>query len=380
MKFATVTGHEQLKAQLCRSVETGRVSHAQLFTGAPGHGTLPLALAYAAYLNCTGERSGDSCGTCPSCRKMAGLVHPDLHFVFPVAGGGATRPISDPYLPVWRELVERTGGYFDEADWYAALGVENQQGLISRAEADAVIRKLSFKSFEGRYKIVLVWLPERMRAEAANALLKVLEEPWERTVFLLVSAEPGRLLPTIRSRTQEVHVPAVGQPAVAERLREQGAAEEDAQRLARLAGGDLLEAERLFKMESSDAGQEFFSLFVELMRCSYNDRHLELFDWAERVTGLGRERQKRMLEYHIRLLRASYLLHAGLEELCGLGRTEYDFCKKFAPFVGSANVEPLLAEMELARQQVIQNGNARIIFSHFALTVSKLIPRKRDMR
>ncbi len=379
MRFREVIGQESVKSMLVRGVDEGRVSHAQLFSGEPGCGALPLALAYAQYVNCTARHDGDSCGECPSCRKIAQLAHPDLHFVFPVnssSKSGSTKPTSDNFLPQWRELFAATNGYFDEPMWYTAINIENQQGIITRNEADEVIRKLSFKSFEAEYKVMIVWLPERMRTEAANTLLKILEEPWEKTLFLLVSQAPAKLLPTILSRTQEVVVPRISIPDMERYLSQKyGLGGEQANTMARLSGGDLLEAARLIQGEKEGATQLYFDLFVQLMRLSYNDRHMELLEWAENAAALGREEKKRFFANSIRLLRESYMLHAGMQNICYLWGPELDFCKKFAPFIGNHNIEPLVREMELASAQIAQNGNPKIVMTHFALTVSKLIVR-----
>lgn len=380
MRFRDVIGHAALKRMLVRSADEGRVSHAQLFTGEAGCGALPLALAYAQYVNCTDRRDGDSCGMCPSCRKMAELVHPDLNFVFPVNSpkgkGGSEKPLSDYFIAPWRELVLKTGGYFDERRWYEAINIDNQQGIITRAEADEIIRKLSFKSFEAEYKVMVIWLPEKMRTEAANTLLKILEEPWEKTLFLMVSESPARLLATIVSRTQEVAVPRIGLPDLESHLiRKYGMEPGQASTIARLSGGNVLEAARLAEGGRDGAGEENFDLFVQLMRLSYNDRHMELLEWAETVAALGREEQKRFLQNSVRLLRNSYMLHAGMGEIAYLWGDELAFCRKFAPFIGNHNIEALVREMELASAQIAQNGNPKLIFAHFALVVSKLIVR-----
>ena len=243
MRFADVIGQEEVKAMLRRSVGEGRVSHAQLFTGDSGRGTLPLALAYVQYINCTDRHDGDSCGRCPSCIKMAELVHPDVHFVFPTntSRSGSQKPMSDAFLPQWREAVLTTGGYFDEQMWYGRIGLDNQQGLIAKREADEIIRKLSFKAFEAEYKAVVIWLPEKMGVEASNGLLKILEEPWDKTLFLLVSVAPQMLLPTILSRVQEVGVPPVGADDMERWLAgTYGMETQKAAALARLAGASCV--------------------------------------------------------------------------------------------------------------------------------------------
>lgn len=380
MRFEDIVGQSRLKSMLVRGVDQGRVSHAQLFAGISGGGALPLALAYAQYLNCTARTEGDSCGTCPSCLKISELVHPDLHFVFPVnspkGSGGSTKPTSDHFLTQWRETVIGSGGYFDEQRWYEAINIDNQQGIITKNEAEEIIRKLSFKSFEAKYKIMLIWLPERMRSEAANSLLKILEEPWERTVFLLVSGSPERLLTTIISRTQEVAVPRIDTEHVeCYMIEKYGIEASRAANIARLCSGDLIEAKRLLDAEQEQSAEENFNYFVQLMRLSYNDKHMELLEWAENVADLGREQQKRLLQNSIRLLRNSYMINAGMDEIAYLWGAELEFCKKFAPFIGNHNIEKLVSQIELTIAQIAQNGNPKIIFAHFALTVSKQIVR-----
>lgn len=361
-----------------QGVDRGRISHAQLFTGEEGYGPLPLAIAYAQYVNCRNRRDGDSCGECPSCRQLAQLAHPDVHFVFPVntpkGRSSGEKPLSDRFLPQWRRLNAETGGYFSEAAWYAAIEIDNKQGNISTFEADEMIRKLSFKAFESEYKIVIVWLAERMNTQAANKLLKILEEPWSKTLFLLVARSPEGLLPTILSRTQSVAVPAIdGQSLAACLSASHGVPASDGLRLAQLSRGDLLEALRCLRHDA--ATDEQFDLFVRLMRLSYEDRHLELLEWAETVASMGREEQKRLLENSVRLLRDSYMLTAGMDRIAFLVGREEQFCRKFAPYVNNRNIEQLLFEMERTIRQIAQNGNPRIVFPHFALSVSKLINR-----
>jgi len=410
MRFSDITGQDELKSLLARGVEQGRVGHAQLFSGPPGYGALPIAIAYAQYLNCTARRGGDSCGECPSCIKMAGLVHPDIHYVFPVnssSKSASQKPVSDNFIAQWREKVIATGGWFDTEGWYEAIDMGNQQGLITRYEAEEIMRKLSFKSYEGEYKVVIIWLPEFMNPQAANALLKILEEPWEKTVFLMSSAAPQRLLPTILSRVQQIELrpietreiekfllsregPAPGRDGTS--AGHSGAAAgfghtvapsghgtispEQASVVARLSRGDRIEAERLAGFGQVGDPDQMFDLFVQLMRLSYNDRHMELLEWADSVASMGREEQKQFLSNALRLLRESYMLNAGLDSISYLWGHELDFCKNFSPFIGNHNVEALAGEIERTIAQVSQNGNPRIVFPHFALTVSKLIVKK----
>ena len=380
MRFADITGQQELKAHLVRSIDSGRISHAQLFTGVAGAGTLPMAIAYAQYLNCSNRHDGDSCGECPSCRKIAALAHPDLHFVFPVnkqgkKSGEVVR--SDDFIEDWREIVESTGGYFSAQEWFDRLDLgKTLKGMISAKETDEIIRKLSFKSFEAEYKTMIIWLPETMNEEAANKILKILEEPWDKTLFILVTERADRLLQTIISRTQEVAVPRLKPEVLEQVVRSAGESDESKVRnVARLANGDLCELRRLMAGATDDVRHESFEMFCSLMRFSYNDRHLELITWAEEIAQLTREQQLSFLRHSARLLRESYIMHAGAFGATYLWGEEAAFCNKFAPFIGSRNIEPLIGEIETAMAQIGQNGNPKIVFTHFALTVSKYIAR-----
>lgn len=378
MRFADIIGQQALKQHLAESIDRGRISHAQLFTGAAGTGALPLAIAYAQYLNCPNRRDGDSCGVCPSCQQIEQLAHPDVHFVFPVNKQGKKSGevvLSSDFLPQWREIMADSEGYFTRQQWYDRLDLgKTLQGMISAKEADEIIRRLSFKSFESEYKVMIVWLPETMNEEAANKILKILEEPWEKTIFLLVSERPDRLLQTILSRTQEVAVPRL----TVEDLMPMATGDEQQRRnMARLAAGDLIEMRRLVGGDEDAVRAESFEMFCRLMRLSYNDKHLELIDWADDMAQLTREQQRSMLLHSARLLRESYMLHAGLGSISYLWGEEAKFCNNFAPFIGNQNIEFLIGEIETAMRQITQNGNPRIVFTHFALAVSKQINRLR---
>ncbi len=379
MKFSEIIGHDDLKRRLRQQIDAGRVSHAQLFTGLAGYGTLPLALAYVQYLFCPNRHAGDSCGECPSCRQIEALAHPDLHFVFPVnkrekrSGEVVT---SDLFIEKWREIWHEKRGVFSAEEWYERLDLgKTMKGLITAKESEEIIRKLQFKSYSSEYKAMIIWLPEAMNQEAANKILKILEEPWEKTLFILVSERPELLLQTIISRTQEVSVPRIDVATLREVAVAEGKSPEEALNMARLAGGSLLELGELMRGESDEMRHQCFELFTRLMRLSYNDKHLELFEWADDMTALTREGQRQFFLHSVRLLRESYMLHAGLGKISYLWGEEAEFCAKFAPFIGNQNIEALISEIERAMLQIAQNGAPRIVFTHFALAVSKMINR-----
>ena len=379
MKFADIIGHDDLKRRLAAQIDAGRVSHAQLFSGLAGYGTLPLALAYVQYLFCPNRHDGDSCGECPSCRQVDALAHPDLHMVYPVNKQGkkaGEAVISDMFIDRWRELWSEKRGIFSADDWYAKLDLgKTMKGLITAKESEEIIKKLSFKSYSSEYKAMIIWLPEAMNQEAANKILKILEEPWEKTLFILVSERPEQLLATITSRTQEVAVARIDVESLKRVACNEGKAADEALTMARLAGGSILELRELINGATDDVRAQSFELFTRLMRLSYNDKHLELFEWADDIAALTREGQRQFFLHAVRLLRESYMMHAGLASISYLWGEELKFCRNFAPFIGNQNIEILVEEIERAMLQIQQNGSPRIVFTHFALAVSKQINR-----
>lgn len=382
MKFSDVIGHTALKEHLARSVDSGRISHAQLFTGISGAGTLPLAIAYAQYIHCHNRQNGDSCGLCPACQQIEALEHPDLHFVYPVnkqgkKSGEVVISTAREFTDKWREIIASTGGYFTPQQWFDTLNLgKTLKGMITAKEAEEIIRRLGFKSFESEYKTMIIWLPETMNEEAANKLLKILEEPWDKTIFILVTERADRLLKTILSRTQEVTVPRLTTEELLPIALKSESDSVKAQNIARLATGDIIELRRLLGQSTDEAREENFGHFCTVMRLSYNDKHLELINWADEVATLSRERQRGMLTEFSRLLREAFMINAGLSQISYLWGEEAAFCRKFAPFIDDKNIEPIVEQIEQATREINQNGNPRIVFTHFALAVSKYIRRR----
>lgn len=383
MKFSQVVGQTSLKKQLAEMAQSGRVSHAMLFSSQiSGMGALPLALAYATYVMCQDpDKQDDSCGVCASCFQMQSMQHPDCHYVYPVnnsklatsVGRGDGKPISDMFVELFRELCEKTDGYFTEQELYKAIGIENSQGNISKSEASEILRKMSFKSFAGGYKVVIIWLPERMNEAAANSLLKLIEEPAPGTLFLFVSEQADRVLSTIVSRCQAVIVPAIGLGDIEQKLIERGVPSDLTAQIAHRSQGDWIEALRMAALSSDDGQAQDTERFMALMRLCYSNKFIELFAWADTMVPLGREAQKQFCETSLEILRSCYVQGIGMERISYINPKDYEFCRRFAPFVNHNSIEGLVEEFETLLRQIRQNGNPKILFPHFALMISKLI-------
>ena len=372
MQFKDVIGHSSLKKQLVQSVNEGRISHAQLFLGTSGYGGLALALAYAQYICCRNRQEYDSCAACPSCHKFGKLIHPDLHFAFPVNTSQKVSkdPVSDSYIAQWREQLTESA-YFLEQDWYQTIGIENKQGNISKSEAEQILQKLSFKPYESDYKIMLIWLPERMNTTAANKLLKLIEEPPPNTIFLMVSNNADLIIKTILSRTQLIKIPPIEEDVLAERLAgEFNLSENESRVLARLSAGNYIEACRI--VQQQDEENDYLEGFTTLMRRAFAGDILGLFSWVDDMARLGREQQKSFLAYCQKMVRENFMLNLKVDAVYITG-AEREFSEKFAQFVTKSNIFDIYKELNLAIAHIGQNGNAKIIFTDLALKISRLL-------
>ena len=374
MFFKDVIGQEEAKQRLIREAKEGKIAHARLFCGPEGIGKLPLAIAYARYLSCNNPGEKDACGICPSCVKFNKLAHPDLHFVFPVIKKKSKDTVSDDFIAEWRELLSQTP-YFNLNIWLEEMGAENQQAQIYVKESDEIIRKLSLKSSQGGYKIMIIWLPEKMNVECSNKLLKLLEEPPSQTIFLLVSEEPDMLLTTIQSRTQRFALYGIEEKYITERLQSQyGLQERDAISIGHRSEGNFLKA--LESIHLNEENKLFFDLFVSLMRLSYQRKIREMKQWSETLAAMGRERQKHFLSYCQRLIRENFMFNFQDPSLIFMNEEEQNFSKRFAPYINEKNVMGIMDELSEAQRHIEQNVNARMVFFDFSLKMIVLLVQK----
>lgn len=380
MLFKEIPGHKDEKERLIRSVQEHRVSHAQLFLGPVGSGNLALAIAYAQYIACENKLPEDSCGECPSCKKYAKLIHPDLHFVYPVnkTEDEKKEVTSDTFLETWRSTIIKNP-YIDINEWNIALGIEQKLTIINVEEADLILKKLSLKSFEGGYKILIMWMPERMNIASANKLLKIIEEPPDKTLFLLVANNHEELLPTIISRLQLIKISRFQDEDIIETLQNQyDLNQERAKRVTFLSDGSMLAAIEMAKMEGEDAENEYLDYFIEWISMSWNvSKKIEVMKdickWAENVGSMGREQQKSFIKYCLYLIRESMMMQSGANSLVKLTGKEMDFIQKFALQINIHNSLLLNEAFNGAYSAIERNANGKILFLDLSFKVMKML-------
>ena len=370
MLFKEIIGQSAIKERLTRSVKEGRVSHAQLFLGSEGSGSLALALAYAQYISCKNRQESDSCDTCSSCIKYNKLVHPDLHFVYPIALSKEVRTSSSVAIE-WRAAL-LDNPYITLFNWFEQLGAENKQAIIGVEESAEILSKLSLTTYEAEYKIMIIWQAEKMNPASANKLLKILEEPPDKTLFLLVCESEEQLLRTIVSRTQLIKIPKISDVDLTKALIDNhGLSPEAAEGTAHLADGNFAEALSLIT-ENENAGQNLAS-FQKLMRASLKFDPKGVMSWIDEISAAGRERQKNFLNYALHIMRESVVLNYADPSLVKLGLEEQDFVKKFSPFIHANNIENFVEELNKAHYHMERNANAKILFMDLAFKFNELL-------
>ena len=386
MTFNEVIGQEEVCERLLQMTREGRLPHALMLCGPQGVGKKALAVAFACYLlnEVRGEQFShleprtSHLENDPEPPMLQNLQHPDLHFTYPTiklpSMGSDHKPVSEDFAHEWHELIMQ-GPYFTMDEWMTAMGGENQQAIITAGESDSLVRKLSLKSSQGGYKVSVIWLPERMNIECANKLLKLIEEPPQQTVFIMVCEEPDRLLETIRSRVQRIDVKKLSPDVICQALQERrGVSEDAARRISRLADGSWLKA--LQELQTGTENEQFLDLFISLMRLAYQRRVRDLRRWSETMAGFGREKQKRFLSYFLRMIRENFMYNFQQSELCYMTQEEENFARNFARFINEANVLPITDLANRAIRDIGQNANAKIVFFDFALKMIVLLIQK----
>lgn len=374
MRFEEIVGHQQLKKKLIETVTNNRVSHAQLFYGPEGNGSLLLAISYAQYLLCESPSEQDSCGACSSCRQISSFNFPDLHFVYPVASVGKSnsKPLSTDFSNEWKDIIQ-TDRYFGIYRWLEKLGIENKQAQIGVHESAEMLKKLQLKSYSGKHKILILWMPERMNISASNKLLKLLEEPPKKTVFLLVSQDPDALLKTITSRSQKIFVPKFTQTETLNFLQsEDGLNASSASVIARLADGNLDLAKRL--AERADTYKDYAILFSQWVRSCFKADVKHIVEWSEECGRFEREKIKDFLSFCSQTFRDSLNIHYKTLEDHNQIFQEVNFeLSKFAPFIHSTNTPKILEALDTAGYDISRNANPKVVLTDLSLNMARFL-------
>ncbi len=367
MQFKQIVGQDGVKQRLINSVKENRVSHAQLFLGPGGSGSLPLAVAYAQYVSCEDKQVDDSCGVCSSCRKYQKLMHPDLHFSYPFFAKHKD-DTAITFIEQWREAFI-ANPYLSLDTWRGYLDAENKQANINIAECHQIIKKLSFKPFESVYKILILWLPEYLDKEG-NALLKIIEEPQPNTLFLLVAQNQDQILNTILSRTQLIKVPALGYNDIKDHLTEKYNQTEDAAaEIAYLCNGNLSEALDMLQQENKG----YHNMFVQWLRLCFQNKGLEIMPFVDQVSKMGRENQKNFLRYGINFIRECCLISSGAASLVHLPAQELETAQKMTNVMDLNQSQAIITELEKAHYHVERNANPKILFLDVSLLIIKTL-------
>ncbi len=376
MLFNQIVGQEHIKKHLIKSAENGRIPHAQLFVGKEGCGTLPMAIAYAQFLLCNFSEDTDTCNL--KCDK---LQHPDLHFTFPVTTNDTVKkhPVSNLFLEDWRDFIE-TQPYGSLFNWLQHIGVENKQGLIGVDEAEDVVKKLKLKSYEGGFKVMIIWMAEKMNIAAANKLLKLIEEPPEKTVFILITENEEQIINTIKSRCQALHFPVLSEQDIANTLVVNHQVDDNkAANIAHQAEGNLNKAIHLLHNDAADL--VFEEWFITWIRTAFKAKGnaavvQQLIAWSETIAKSGRETQKRFLEYCLQFFRQALLLNYKSDQLVFMeSKTGFNL-SKFAPFVHSGNILDIEKEVSEAMYHIERNGNAKIILLDLSMKLTRFLHKK----
>lgn len=373
MFFKDIIGQQEAKAKLLGMFADNRIPHALMLTGPEGSGNLLAAFAFIQYVFCAQKQENDSCGVCPSCIKTSKLAHPDLHLVFPIAKSKDVKTSSDLLLEFRACFLENP--YITLYDWFNNLQAENKQPLIPADEASSILKKLSYTSYEGGYKIMMIWQPETMNADSANKLLKILEEPPEKTLFVLVCNHPDKLLPTIISRVQQLLFLKIDSEDITSGLINQfGCQESIAKQAAFMCDGNYREAQLLVEQNDDDHG--FLQLFRNFMMIALNFDAIKAVSWIDENARVGREKQKQFLQYGLEIFRDCLMHNFGSADLIRLSGDEKIFVTKFSKFINHRNYEKITTEFNASFYYIERNANPKILFMDLIMKTNELINLK----
>lgn len=382
MQFSFIIGQNEVKEKLLTSYRENRVAHTQLFLGPEGSGSLALAIAFSQFINCKNKSENDSCGTCPSCVKFQKYAHPDLHFYFPTTTTDTvkTEPRSELLLKEWRDYLEKSKAYATQKGWYENLGVGNKQGMINVRDAADIVQKMALKNFEAGFKIIIVWMAEKMNTETSNKLLKTLEEPPGKTLIFLISERFELLIPTVRSRAQLMKIPKLTNEDIAKKLVSQfQIPAEKAADISLLANGNYNLAVEIY--QNADETQSNFINFRQWLRlCFKRDNILEINKFNTEIARLGREKQKSFFNYGLETVHFTILHNMGLGERVHKNEEELDFSTKLAPFINSANLTEVYNLLNEAIYHIERNAHAGIMLSDMSFKLSDLLLKGRKQQ
>jgi len=377
MKFSEIAGHIETIDSLRTLADAGRIPHAILLSGISGIGKFRLARAFAQYIHCSNRANGDSCGKCPSCIQHAKFNNPDLHFIYPVVKKDGAL-ISTDFIEPWRKMMT-DWSYMPTEKWNDLIQAGNSQPAIYVNESEDIINKASLSAYQENFKIFLIWLPERMRPEAANKLLKVIEEPFEDTIFILVSNDDSKILPTIFSRTQRFNMrPLSGDDISRHLTQNRGIGQNLAQAASRIAEGSMGKAEELAC--HPDEIMEFSAIFKETMRMAYGLKARRMKTISEETAAMGREKLMRFLNYAARMVRENFIYNMKMPQISLLTPDEEEFSVRFAPFIHEGNVDGLASEISRAESDIERNANAKIVMFDLLLLISQWVRMPKPAR
>lgn len=373
MKFGDVLGQESAIRRLTRMIDSDKMPHALLLSGDVGIPKLALAQAVAQYIHCTNHINGDSCGKCPSCLQHQTFNHADTFYSFPIVKKGSQKEVSDDYIEEWKEFLS-SSSVENYEKWLSAMSNENAQPMIYVKESDRIIHKMSMASFSSKYKVLILWLPEKLREDCANKLLKIIEEPYPDSLFILVTNNEKGILPTIYSRTQRIELKRLSDTTIATYLHNKYAIDiQDALAIASQADGSVLQAEE--NLETNSEGKAFFAQFASLMRLAYSRDLKQLKKWSEEVNSFKREKTRRFLQYASRMIRENFVYNLHTRELNYLTREEETFSTRFSPFINTENVMQMIDEFTRADIDIMGNANGKIVLFDLAVRITILIKR-----